>query len=129
MKPAAVWIIFIAALMGEQWIIEGSEMETVTGFELQEDKLAAVLPAAIEDQEAVVADQKSWADVLRRQVKEHEAEDDPYPSLKDLHERGLRKQEILHWQALRVLHLLKALQQRENDDQWQRERDTFGGVS
>lgn len=49
MKGFSVWIIFIAALMGEVWIMDSNKKFEPTGV------IANALPAAVGDAEAVAA--------------------------------------------------------------------------
>lgn len=87
MRLTAVIVLFIAALMGEQIILEGTPMPTVTGFEIEEEGLSTVLTNAMEDQRAVVDCMVASGD-------------DPYVGANQ-------------FRAIRVLRLLEALRDRE----------------
>ena len=106
---AVAWLVFFVAILGESWILEHSEMETVTGFEISEMG-AAVLPAAIEDQEAVVTEIRKEMEANERLLQS--SIDKVQSESMIQHWRGsVEQMRIVHWQANRVLSLLKHLHQ------------------
>ena len=82
-------------------------METVTEFEISEMG-AAVMPAAVEDQQAVVAEILDELEAVERIRKRSIDEGDSEGSVERWSER-VSEMEIVHWQAVRVLGLLKHL--------------------
>ena len=99
-------VVFITLFLSV-WIVGAEDMETVTEFEISEMG-AAVMPAAVEDQQAVVAEILDELEAVERIRKRSIDEGDSEGSVERWSER-VSEMEIVHWQAVRVLGLLKHL--------------------
>ena len=103
MKPFIALCIFFAALLGEPYLVEVEPMK---------QKLLSVLPAAIEDQKAIVEAMKNRARVragLREEIGD--------PAARKLLAERANTAEIEHWQSLRVLMLLEQMQEDQKASQ------------
>lgn len=104
---AVVFFTLFISVIAEAWILGADDVDTVTGFEISEMG-AAVMPAAVEDQQAVVAQILSQLESYKRL---HQGSIDRCQSAEMI--QGWRecvdKLQIIHWQATRVLGLLKHL--------------------
>lgn len=102
MRAVLAFSIFLAALIAEQWIIEGNPMDI-------NNKLKAVLPAAIEDQRTIVQRLKGRAKTVAGMAREPAAACEADPENVEFHAKRSREAEIEHWQSLRVLMLLELM--------------------
>lgn len=120
MRAFLTFSIFIAALMGEQYIYEVTPMK---------QKLLAVLPAAIEDQKTIVERLKGRAKTVADMAKEAAAQCEADPDNVQFHANRSTQAEIEHWQSLRVLMLLELMQKdREESENYYRSQGITAGV-
>lgn len=106
---AVVFVSLFLAVMAEAWIMGADNVSfsdnTVTGFEINEAGLSAVLTNAIEDQRAIVAyitsDIQAGNGVVRKEIEEGNTR-----AAMQLNQQ-VEAVKVLRFQAIRVLGLLK----------------------
>lgn len=109
MKQAAVFICLFVGVLLEQHLLDETIMEspnelTVTEFEIAEETRANILSAAIEDQETVCKVMAGRAERHRNLAEKIRLETGGVSGARaDI----ARQADIEHWQACRVLALLK----------------------
>ena len=104
---AVVFLTLFFAVMAEAWILGADDVDTVTGFEISEMG-AAVMPAAVEDQEAVVTEIRKEMEANERLLQSSIDKGQSESMIQHWRE-SVEQMRIVHWQATRVLGLLKHL--------------------